>query len=75
MGNVTMVYPYRQINGRRAIMQAVSLEDARKTLSVQEGFTVFCEIEKPEDLDAFYSGIDLTIYVDEMLSKHETHVA
>jgi hypothetical protein len=68
---VIMVYPYRTLSGRRSILQAVSLADAKLQFSLVPG-TVFCEMPKPDNLDSLYTRIDFPEYVDRMLKQHET---
>ena len=64
------VYPYRQKDGFRSILEAVDVKDAMRHLSAYEG-TVFCQIETPEDFPSLHWREDFDDIVDRYLDENE----
>lgn len=67
-------FPYRQGNGYRSVLQAVSRDDARRTL---HGWgAVFCEVKMDVDaLFALYADPDRDAQIDALLAAHENFSA
>lgn len=70
------VYPYRQKNGRRSILEAVDRSDARQWLKSCSGRGVlFCEVEMDvPELHKTQFAQDSDDRIDKLLSEHRNFV-
>ena len=65
------VYPYRQQDGYRSILEAVNIDDAKQHLSAFTG-TVFCQIERPDGFERIVWCEDFEKLVDQYLRDNKT---